>query len=300
MNYTYAYTIASVEHILSDQECYDFLGTDDSNSNTPIITTLRDSVEIYLREIYWKRNLISTEYRKDRYDGNGTRRINLRNYPITNVARVSINTEQVIKITHTIATSTVATVSVNYLGVVLNYNWTSTTLSFTTYPTITLMVNAINAQSANGWSASLMSSQRASYRSDELLDVMGQSVRGGTQVYLQIPYQPEYEFDVYPEYGQLDFFAGFPKGFRNIIVDYTAGYQVLAPGVTQTNFNIPLLGEDIKLGIKILLKHIYQKRQEETFSLDSYSISGLSMSFQKEIIPRDAVVLLSKYRRHVI
>jgi hypothetical protein len=286
-------TIPSATKILTDQECYDFLGVDDNDSDHPIIAPLRTSVEAWVQNVYCKRNFISTEYRKDRYNGNNSRLLQLRNYPISNVARVAINTENVISIRNT-RTGTICSVSANDLGVKLNVDWTVTTLLFADYATLSLMVDAINARSADGWVASLMASNRSSLRSDEIIETFGQNARENVMIYLDVPYQPEYGFDVLPDSGQIDFYAGFPGGVRNIFVDYTAGYA------TTTIAGILDMPEDLKLGIKILLKHAYQRRDEESFSVDSYSVSGVSMSFSKDGVPTEAKKLLSKYRRNIL
>jgi hypothetical protein len=285
--------IPSAVKILTDQECYDFLGADDNDSDHPIIAPLRNSVEAWVQNVYCKRNFISTEYRKDRYDGNSSRLLQLRNYPITNVARVSVNTENVISIRNT-GSGTIRSVSVNDLGVKLNVDWTITTLLFATYATLTLLVDAINAHSSDGWVANLIASNRANTRSDDLVETFGQNTRDNVMIYLSIPYQPEYGFEVLPDAGQVDFYAGFPRGFRNIFIDYTAGYAVAAIA------GIPDMPEDLKLAIKVLLKHVYQRRDEESFSVDSYSVSGVSMSFVKDGVPTEAKKLLDKYKRHIL
>ena len=286
-------TITSATKILTDQECYDFLGTDDNDSDHPVIAPLRTSVEAWVQNVYCKRNLVSTEYRRDRYDGNNSRLLQLRNYPISNVARVAINTENVISIRNT-RSGTICSVSVNELGIKLNVDWVVTTLLFSAYATLTLVVDAINARSADGWVASLSSPGRASMRSDEIIETFGQNARENSVIYLSIPYQPEYGFEVISDAGQIDFYAGFPGGIRNIFVDYTAGYAVAATA------GVPDMPEDLKLGIKILLKHVYQRRDEEAFGLDGYSVSGVSMSFNKEGIPVEARKLLSRYKRNLL
>jgi len=290
-------TIASDTRILTDQECYDFLGEDDNDSDHPIIVPLRNSVEAWVQNVHCKRNFISTEYRKDRYDGTNGRLLQLRNWPITNVARISINTENVISIRNTNSNS-ICSVSVNDLGVKLNYNWTITNLLFSAYSTISLMLDAINARSADGWVASLMAPNRSGLRSDEIIETFGQNARENSMIYLAVPYQPESGFDVLPDSGQIDFYAGFPGGVRNIFVDFTAGYATTE--AMSTTSGIIVMPEDLKLAIKILLKHAYQRREEESFSVDSYSVAGLSMTFVKDGVPTEAKRILEKYRRHII
>lgn len=79
--------------------------------------------------------------------------------------------------------------------------------------------------------------------------------------------------------------SGFGKGKRNIRMTYVAGYSSI------------LMPEDLKLAIKIICKNIYQKRKEEIFGIDNYSIGDIRMACESGDIPKEAINILDGYRK---
>lgn len=263
----------AAQAITSDQAA-----TDDPTS---IVQSILNGVDAWVKNIYCKRDFESASY-KEYQDGNGTPYLYLKQYPIISVSRLSIGRNDAIKVNNT-GTSTYATVSVTSTGVVLNKDGTDSTnspLLFSANATITAMVTAIGNET--GWQASTVYSGYASYISSELIEAMGLQCLDSTWAYLEIPDEPEDEFETYADAGYLYRWGGFPIGHRNIRTDFTAGYATMP--------------EDLKLAVKILVKFIYQKRSDETFGQSQYSLMSIRTVFEKEM-PSEARAILNKYKR---
>jgi hypothetical protein len=280
--------------LVTDQEIFDYLGEDDSASATPIIGNLRDAVEAWVL-IYCDRNFAVTAYR-ERYSGDGTPTLILRQYPVTAITRLSLWPTDVIRVRNT-NTYTNATISTSSTAVVLTRDGVSTSILFADYATFTLLVAAISAVS--GWEAALVSPSFANFRSVELIERMGLYCLESNWAYLQMPYQRgEMDFDVDSERGIIHLFRygfydsrddnfsgilGFPRGTRNIFIDYSAGYVTIP--------------EDLKLAIKIIVKYIYQRKDEEGFGARSQSAGGISFTNEGEIPWEAKQILDIKYKK---
>ncbi len=258
-----------------------------------------------MQNVYCRRTFESTAY-KEYYDGRGSsdyddgfghnnysgsyyglgntnKVIVVDNYPIISLNRLSVGTEDAIKVTNT-NSGAHASVSCSSSAVTLWKDGTTNTLSLTTYSTMTTLVAAINAVS--GWSATLMSSSFGSYPSNILVEKMGLQCINSSWVYLQIPDEGMSDFEVYPNEGKIYSLSGFPYGHKNVFVDYNAGYATIP--------------DDLKLAVMICVKYIYQRRVEENWGVSNYSIPGISMTF-KEVIPEQALQIInSKYRRYLL
>ena len=84
--------------------------------------------------------------------------------------------------------------------------------------------------------------------------------------------------------------GGFNEGHGNIRMTYYAGYS---------SSNMP---DDLKLAIKIIVKFIYQRRQEETFGVGSYKVGDIQTSpeggaVNPKAIPKEAEAILDNYRK---
>lgn len=291
--------------LVPDDEMFDFIGEDDAGAQVQTILPIRNAVEAWVMR-YCDRNFFTQSYR-ERYNGDGTNLLVLRQFPIVAIKRLSLWPAYVIRITNTL-TNTIATVAcvpnptAPLTGkVILSKDDVDTTLSFTDYPTYGQLVDAINAL-GNGWQAVLVSTTFANFRCTELIERMGLYCLEGNWVYLQMPYQRgEVDFDVDSERGIIHLFRyglahdddlgipqreliGFPRGTRNIFVDYSAGYDTIP--------------EDLKLAIKIIVKFILQKKEEESWGASSQSVGEVSFSFDGPDIPWEARFILDqKYRK---
>lgn len=257
--------------LTSDLECGD---------PTEVITNLHTETEKWVSRLC-NRTFESTSY-TERYDGDGGDTLFLKQYPITVVTRVTTGRLDVMTVTNSNAYST-ATVTVSSTGITLTKDGVSdSTVTFATYTTLGTVATAISAIS--GWSATLQSSDYTNYKSTELRPVYGLNCIDNADAYLYIPDRSLTSFEVYPDEGYLYYSGGWPEGHRNIYVDYTAGYA---------DADMPA---DLKLAVKIIVKYLYQRQQEESFGLNSYSLGGISNSFDTEGIPVQALRILKSYR----
>ena len=246
---------------------------------TAIVQTILNGVDAFIKG-YCRRDFESTAY-KEYYNGKNRQNLFLKQCPVISVARLSIGRINGLKVNNS-ATATYATVSVTSTGVVLNKDGTTTTLLFADNATLTLMAAAIGGET--NWSAEVLDANYASFASTELIEAMGLECLNTSYAYLDIPEEPEDEFEVYHNEGYIYKRGGFVRGHRNIRIDYTAGY---ASG------DMP---DDLKLACMIFVKFLYQKREEEAFTVSRYSLGGMSASLLAEM-PSEVRVTLDRYQK---
>jgi len=150
---------------------------------------------------------------------------------------------------------------------------------------MTAVVSAVNAL-GSGWSAELLNDDYANYKSTELLKMYGKNCIDSNWVDLLIPNMAEDDFVVYENEGIIHYPAKFPIGHNNVIVDYTAGYS---------SGDMP---KDLQLAIKIMVKHMYQKRSEESFSASAFKTGDYSVNLLD--MPSEVREILSKYKRCLV
>lgn len=265
------------DHSASQTITSDLAASDPSSA----ISDIHNAVEKWVKNDT-RRDLESTTY-TERYDGDGEDELELRNYPITQITRVSIGSFDCIRIKNT-DSGTSASISVNSTGIILTKDGVSdSTVLFATYSTMTDIVTAINLIS--GWSAVLVDNNYSTYLSTELIQMFGRNAIDNNDVYLMIPETPLDDFETDAEAGILKR-RYFTEGFQNILVQYTAGY-----------FTIP---NDLQLAVKIITKNVYQKRQDEIFGIKSYSTGGIKVEIKEEDIPSEAKKIINFYRRYLI
>lgn len=265
-------------------ELQDLIGfcSADQETETKIISTIQNSVEKWV-ENYCHKDFETTGH-SEYYSGDGNSYLQLNHYPITALTRVAVGRRTAIRVTNTL-TATSATISVNSTGLVLTKDDTSdSTITFAIYTTMSAVVSAINAL-GNGWSATIENSDYNSFKSSELVEMYGKSAIDSNYVYLDMPEKAIDDFEVYPDNGEIYMLDGWPSGHRNIFVKYTAGYSATT------------MPDDLKLAIKIICKHVYQKRNEDSFGVKDYSVGDIRTSYESGDIPKEAIDILSKYRR---
>lgn len=257
--------------IVSDQAA-----TEDPTAPVQVIL---DGVDAFVKG-YCRRDFESTAY-KEYYDGRGSQKLFLKQYPIISVARLSIGRINGLKVKNS-ATATYATVSVTSTGVVLNKDGTTTTILFADEATLTLIATAISAEA--NWSGEVLNTSYNSFASAELIEVMGLQCLNTSYAYLDIPEEPEDEFEVYNEEGYIYKWGGFVRGHRNIRIDYTGGYA---------SDDMP---DDLKLACMILVKFIYQKREEEIFGRKQFGLGTIRATLEAGM-PSEVRLVLDHYRR---
>lgn len=265
------------------KEVMAFLGIDSISTPDKNIDLLKSAVETWVQQTYCHQNLAQASY-KELYDGTGTEELLLDHYPVISLNRLSIGTDDAISVKNT-NFGTHASVSVSSTGITLFKDGVSTVITFATCPTFTSLVTAINALASAGWVATLNSGLYASFQSTVLLERFGMQCIANNWVYLAMPHEGEYDFEVYPKEGIIHLFYGFPRGHNNVYVDYAAGYATIP--------------DNLKLAVLILIKNIYQRRSEESFGVTNYSISGISMAFAPGI-PDQVKMLLAEFKRTLI
>lgn len=96
----------------------------------------------------------------------------------------------------------------------------------------------------------------------------------------------EDDYEVFADH--IYYNAGFSEGHGNIRLTYYIKYSII-------DIN------DLKLAIKIIVKNIYQKRQEEIFGIKSYKVGDVSITCEESSVPKEALDILdSKYVKREI
>ena len=251
---------------------------------TAPVQVILDGVDSFVKG-YCDRDFESTSY-KEYQNGKDKQNLFLKQYPIISVSRLSIGRNDGIKVNNT-ATSTYATVSVTSTGVVLNKDGTNSTnspLLFSANATLTDMVTSIKVEDSN-WTAEVLNTSYASYASTELIEIMGLQCLNATWAYLEIPDEPESDFEVYADEGYIFKWGGFARGHRNLRIDYTAGYS---------SADMP---DKLKMACLILVKFLYQKREEEIFGRKQYSLGAVRAIILEEGMPSEVRLVLDDMAR---
>jgi len=265
------------------QEHLDYLEipADDTNG-IDAITLIHPACEEYISS-YCNQRFESTNYKLERYSGIGNKVIKLKHYPVISVDRVAINTIDVIKIKN-VNKDTPSSISVNSTGVRLTDNGViDSTVLFATYQTTSSVVAAINL--ITGWSAELISSNFGSRKSTDLIPVYGINTQDN-DVFLYVVSEALSSLDVDIETGQLFRYGGWPKGTRNIYVDYTAGYS---------SVDMP---EGLKHTTKMMVQYFYRMiREENLIGVDEYFSGKFRTVLSKTKLPRIITAALDKHKR---
>lgn len=266
------------------------------DSNEDMVETLHNASEAAI-EHYCRRSFTSATYTLEKYSSNGTPYINLKNYPVTAVQLISVGTRDAMYIYNTNTTS-YASVSVSSTGLTLSRDGaTDSSPTFASNVTLGALVTAINAVGF-GWSAAIASSSYNSFKSTFLLSKMGQSVIDSNYVYLQIPNEPESDFEVDENNGIVKLSWSVPCGFKNIYATYVAGYS---------STNVPY---DLAYAVKILTKYFFDTYTSQTYGLDNYRIGDISYNFSsggavaaglaEASIPIEVKDILAKYKKRMV
>lgn len=81
---------------------------------------------------------------------------------------------------------------------------------------------------------------------------------------------------------------GLSEGHGNVRMTYYAGYSSTT------------MPKNLQLAVKIITKAIYQKRKEEVFGVKNYKVGDVSIACEDSDIPREAMAILSSFKRHLI
>lgn len=178
-------------------------------------------------ERYCNRKLMSRDYTKEVYDGNGENRMLLNEYPVTQVARLALGRTNAFSIKYT-SSCTSAFVEVDGTNVVLTVDGTGTNVAIGSN-TISQLITAIELNA--GWECTLINSDYGSYLASEILISPNLFCKDPDIGYVEIV--NDYVSDFYLEKGTdewlstgiLYFSGGFTRGHQNIFVWYSAGFS---------------------------------------------------------------------------
>ncbi len=224
-----------------------------------LVATIRDGVEAdVINEV--REDFAEASYANQRYSGNGSRYLRLRNWPVTVLSSVAFATRRVMQIRNTSSDLTRATVVVDVvdqemrLTVVGGTNAGTDTLDLTnaSYDTIGELITAIDAL-GGGWDATAQDSRYEDLLSTELVEVKGLAVAdiedNGNPPYEDLFAPDPLTFvDVNGATGMMYLPNDWPSGYLNVMVSYTGGYSTIP--------------SDLKIAVLRLVKMIYDKHQE--------------------------------------
>ena len=189
-------------------------------------------------ESYCDRKFQHDIYR-ERYDGDGTTELLLKQYPIDEVKLLAVGFTDAIRITNTSSDAYNARIRVTDDSIVLTIlggtNDGSDTLTLTDY-TLTTLVAAIIALT-KGWSATLQLSSYGVWNAEEILNCSGLECLDN-YAYVQCPNEPASDFEIYANKGMVYLATGFASGHNNVIVRYAAGYSTMPDDLVQITIDL--------------------------------------------------------------
>jgi Phage gp6-like head-tail connector protein len=217
------------------------------------------------------------------YGGNDVRSVRVKQYPINNVVGVYTGLAAALTIASTTASDVRLTISINTdpLGTVANGalvpcavltrttsggTTTTDTLLFSTYPTTTSLVAAINA--ITGYSATVTTAMRCA----QLHPRAGGDIKMATVVLTGVDVSSEFVFDSYLGIVTIrqDAFptmashnARYPSALQSTLIEYSAGYTTVP--------------DDIHQACLVIAGTMYLSRKSDT-SLQSESLGDYSYS----------------------
>lgn len=263
-NGTAASSVSSVtlsDYALTSLDSFKRYGRLSGSADDTLITETINSVSAFIERVTG-RKFVARDYR-ERYNGLGQSRLQLRQFPVQHLTRVSYGAGNALSLTFSgsgiranasvympdslDSSGGLRLVSVDSSGVA-----TKTNLSFATYPSVSTLVTAISAVS--GWSASTLSNQP----SRDLNQIIAGNALGKT-VFVTYPdqeltYIADFEggtielegcgdhssrFSLRNQstnpvgFGHTDSFGArrFVAGYLNILVEYNAGYTTVPADV---------------------------------------------------------------------
>lgn len=258
---------------------------------TNIINRASDAIEKYC-----DRTFASTAYRQ-RYDGDGTADLLLKQWPVTAVTMVSTSVNDAVSITNTSSDAFSAYLTVGETGDISTSlalvihggtNDGTNTINFAVRKTYNLatLVTAINAL-GSGWAATVALSAAQYWDACEILPVMGYQCLAG-YTYLSVPDDPKEGYELYADRGELHLSVRPSSGHKNVTVRYTAGYSTIPADLEQ---------------ICIDLAQLYYKSKDYDTTIKAEKLADHTITFADEggggarDIPQHIQRRLAPYKR---
>jgi hypothetical protein len=288
-----------------------------------LITAYSDAVE------KWCRRRFLTQAYDELYNGNGDRRLLLRQYPLQSVQSVRYRPVTVVKVGNNTPANVQARVSVTNVGLKFfrsnaGTGYTDTSVTFASYPTLTQLVAAINAL-GNGWNAQVVGDSNnyggwpsadlywpSSYGDplegvgiQESQGALGCVNGGGGQAFAELKMHT-YELQGFqwdprgwllraipytdPELLHPEDLI-FPVGINNFRIQYTAGYTTVPEAVQEATGR--------------WVAYAYWEAQRDPALLHQVPTSGATQAWGGGAVgkgnpPADVAVLLRPYRRYTV
>lgn len=263
-----------------------YLNITDEDSDR-ILEALIDRATGFI-ERYCNRKLKSRAYTREVYVGNGTSRLVLDQYPVSAVGRVSEGRTNAFSVTNTTATNN-ASIEITSSALKYTADGTTTSLTLSSYATITLLIAAINA--LPGWTATLVDSTLGSRKATDLLIRPAMYCMSPTLAYCEIPDDELTDyFIVNPgegrNYGVLETSSVWVRG-TEYFVDYTAGYAT-----------VPYELEEACL--LLVAQRYNQKGHDATMRSESLGDYSYTRADLKSGLPDDVRESLDLYRRRIL
>jgi hypothetical protein len=85
------------------------------------------------------------------------------------------------------------------------------------------------------------------------------------------------------DYGMIYYVNKWPHGIDNITISYTAGYT-----------DVP---NDVLLAIKLWVKFLYQKVNEESIGLKDWSVGDVRQNYEINDMPKEVSMILGHYKK---
>jgi hypothetical protein len=268
-------------------------GSDDSTLSQ-LINSASKAVQRYCR-----RDFVQAAY-DELYNGNGNRRLHLRQYPIVSVQSVRYRPVTVLKVINTLVNTPQARVTVTSTGLTLltvtSGTPTTLTVPFAGNPTIVAVQNAINAL-GNGWNA--QGTGYDQWPAADLRSPQGALTAAGQNAELKLH---TYELAGY----QIDERRGWllraipytdpellhpedlvwPVGINNFRVQYTAGYAPVPEDVQEAAAQL----------VAMLFKDLGRNQNLVSENLTGAAYRALTDTDNQ--LPRSIRVLLQPYRSY--
>ena len=253
--------------IVSSANIISYLGASSYSAN---IQSIHEGVEEYLQYKTgqpWE----STTFTNKTYDGNGAHKLLLDEMPIISVKYIIIKFD-IIRITNSKTDASLASVVIDSTNIILTVEGGvgegAHTLAKTTVTTLSALVSAINLlTSDHGWSAELLGpydNLKTSYLFDQQCDVTQEAGIANQYGYIQYGKNAS-NIKINKTNGQIECAEGFPYGFQNIIITYTAGY-VTPPA-------------DITFWIMNAVKTLYSLYQNNAEGIVSWTVGDISYKY---------------------
>ncbi len=203
-------------------------GADDDALISALIDRSTAAIETFCQRTFASANYTTW------LDGKGGQYLWLPNYPITAVTRASVGTRDAMTIKNATTDATYAkvqtTTSTLSYAIVGGTSAATGTLAYGTYTTITLLVAAVNALGSQ-WIASVQGTYGTAASAD--LKPIGPVNCLNETITLPIPELPASDLQYDSTNGQLYRPGGFTAGYKNIYVEYTAGYSTYPDDLIQ-------------------------------------------------------------------